>query len=202
MGWAQGDTEAQRGGCRVPGAHARGPSPPHVHARPPEPGWPPHGHSCPASSSGGAMWTAGPVTRPAPHGPRTPGGPHLLPPGATAKREDSPGRLPALGAPQSPCYSLAVGGRGPVVEGRHPGLEHGSGCAVPAGGHELRESKRERGQPGAGPLGSARGLADLCLGPAPWGTGWPEASGEQEARPLACEADRLRRPGVCRRGRH
>lgn len=48
------------------------------------------------------------------------------------------GCLPAT-VTEALCYSLAVGGRGPVVEGGHFGLKCGSGDMVSAGGHELQE---------------------------------------------------------------
>lgn len=149
----------------------------------------------------------------APRGPARPGGPGQLsppcpPPPPHQKPKPSEGRLdraPDTGrrraaARTGPVYSRAVGGRGPVVEGGHFGLERGSGDGVAAGGHELQERLRQGPGPqltraGALPFPAGAGAPALQKGPpAPRLTPRVPGTEARPARkPTSCEAARLQR---------
>jgi hypothetical protein len=79
---------------------------------------------------------------------------------ASSMEQAGPTWCPATSAPacrcppgqrprQSPLYSRAVRRRGPVVEGRHLGLERGSGGLVSVRNHELQDTggQGQRGGP-------------------------------------------------------
>lgn len=149
-----GGGPTKRGGCRRPRTPLAAPPPPcqgrRTPSSPSDPG--PRALNCRQRTA---------------QGPRAP----AAPPWAA----QSPGRLPGTRRPRV-RYSLAVGGRGPVVEGRHLGLVRGPGSVVPVGGHELRE--RERGQgPGQSGRGAGPWLAGTPESPRPRDTPWDEGTG-------------------------
>lgn len=164
-------------------AWGHAPDPPHVRALGTEPGGLYAGAAAQQAPQMAGVpqdpWTQAE----APRGPARPGSPGQLSPPCPLppphqKPKPSRGRLdraPDTGrrraaARTGPAYSLAVGGRGPVVEGGHFGLERGSGDGVAAGGHELQERQRQGPGPqltraGALPFPAGAGAPALQKGP-------------------------------------